>query len=131
MSTSMKTSARCAKVSKAQTKRPAVEVSPLSFLLAVIAANICVVKEGSHWCSRSELGLRPAYRRFSLPKCCAMHEWPLWRAAPQHLKVVVNGRFGPRGQNSRMARAVGEVPTTSLGSRQLDATLVIGFEKPS
>lgn len=36
-----------------------------------------------------------AHLRFSLPKCCAMHEWPLWRAAPQHLKVVVNGRFGP------------------------------------
>jgi len=25
-----------------------------------------------------------------------MHEWPLWRAAPQHLEVVVKGRLGPR-----------------------------------
>jgi len=24
-----------------------------------------------------------------------MHEWPLWRAAPQHLELVVNGNNGP------------------------------------
>ena len=47
------------------------------------------------------------------------------------LLLKSKGRYGPRGQNWRMARAVGEVPTTSLGSRQLDTTLVIGFEKRS
>jgi hypothetical protein len=36
-----------------------------------------------------------AHRRLSLPKYCAMHEWPLRRAASQHLEVMMKGSFGP------------------------------------
>jgi hypothetical protein len=34
---------------------------------------------------------RPA---FDPPKCCALHEWPLRRAAPQHWEGMVNVGFG-------------------------------------
>ena len=33
---------------------------------------------------------------FDPRKCCSMHECPLWRAALQHLEVVVNGGYGPK-----------------------------------
>jgi hypothetical protein len=32
---------------------------------------------------------------FDPQKCCAMHEWPLRRAAPQHFEVLANGGKGP------------------------------------
>ena len=36
-----------------------------------------------------------------------MHEWPLRRAAPQHLKVVVNARFGPKPPTGLSQRKLG------------------------
>jgi hypothetical protein len=32
---------------------------------------------------------------FQPTKCCALHEWRLRRAAPQHREVAVKGGFGP------------------------------------
>jgi hypothetical protein len=32
---------------------------------------------------------------FEPTKCCALREWRLQRAAPQHREVAVNGRSGP------------------------------------
>jgi hypothetical protein len=37
----------------------------------------------------------PAHRRFSQKKCCALDEWQLRRAAPQHCLVSLNGSKGP------------------------------------
>jgi hypothetical protein len=48
-----------------------------------------------HLLHQQKAGLS-AHRRFSQQECCAMHEWPLWRAAPQHLAVAVKGRLGPK-----------------------------------
>ncbi|WP_417269912.1 hypothetical protein, partial [Celeribacter sp.] len=37
----------------------------------------------------------PASATLGSTKCCAMHEWPLRRAASQHLELVMKGSNGP------------------------------------
>jgi hypothetical protein len=50
-----------------------------------------------------------------------MHEWPLWRAAPQHLAVAVKGRLGPvvsLGTMSQHVRAILNAQPSIIDLRQ-------------
>ena len=51
--------------------------------------------ESSLWRICSEFTLRPAHRRFSRQKCCAMHEWPQCESYTAALYGAAKVRKGP------------------------------------